>query len=1173
MSTQLGSLFEKPVDRNIEGVIKADDESDLITEVSEYVITKEVSKRLDVLLEAYTTGGSANGVWIAGFFGSGKSHLLKILSLLLEDRALGSGKVSDLFLSKLDEDPMLKADLQKALKIPARSIRFNIDQKADLIAKDQMDALLSVFVKVFNELRGYYPKQGYIAELEAELDDRKLLAPFKAAYTKESGGRTWEQDRDIVHTLENETFARAYSGVTKTAYEEALKILDRKHDTYKVSIESFAESVKKWLDQQPAGFRLNFFVDEVGQFIGTNSKLMLNLQTLAESLATRCQGRAWLFVTSQGDLATVLGEMSAGAGNDFTKIQGRFKTLLNLTSQDVAEVICRRLLAKKPNKPDVLTKLFAAESANLKTLFKFGDDSRDYRGFADEDDFCAFYPFHPYQFELLQAALITLSKHNFFTGKAKSIGERSMLGILQDVAKSIAKAPIGQLATFDAMFEGVRGALRGDLQAAIQTAERNLGGAQSLSVRLLKALFLLKYVKEFKASPRNLAILLIDRCELDIAAHEKAIKQALTELEGDTYIQRNGDCYEFLTDDEKDVETEIKGTDVDESEVSELFARIAYDDIIRDTKLRYDDNKQDYPFTRRLDGQAFKGREHDLSLHIASDLHESYADQTALVNQSMGKAELLIVLPSDVRLIEDLKLFLKTEKYYRQNYTPTLPETRRRILQERQQSNNDRLRPSLEDRLKDALGKARLILNGSDLPILSADPRTRVAKGFQELVRFAFPSLRMLRRQFSETDLQAVLTTPADDFFKSDDGTLGEAEQEILLRLQQERAKGTRINVSDLLAVYEKRPYGWPQIATQCLVARLFMRGRVELRQGAKLLDATEAHAALSNNRQFAQTIVTLQEQFDAAAVAKLKSFHRDFFDQANPGTDAKDVAVAFQQQVAAEATELEKLASHAGNYPFFAALTPVANELRALADREWSHCLKDLASFKDKLLDAKEDTIDPLKQFYNGAKKQIYDDVVSTLRSEEPNVADVPGNEFIELKALLASPAPYKGNTLQQAKAKLDTFKAAVAQVVASSRSKALAATAEAEASVRSHPDFPTLSAEEQSAVLAPFSAASAAIQAERLVPVIQQTTTRVTQELVPGQLQQISAYANAKRKKDGKVDEASAPAPAYVAAQKITVTYGKRVLETEADLDAYLSALRTAYSAELQAKKRITL
>src|ERR1051325_280013 len=119
MPTQLRTLFEKPIDRHIEGVIKADDESDLLSEVSEYVVTKEIAKRIDELLAAYLAGGTANGVWIAGFFGSGKSHLLKILSLILENRLVGTTRVADLFLPKLDgEDELLKADLEKAIKIP-----------------------------------------------------------------------------------------------------------------------------------------------------------------------------------------------------------------------------------------------------------------------------------------------------------------------------------------------------------------------------------------------------------------------------------------------------------------------------------------------------------------------------------------------------------------------------------------------------------------------------------------------------------------------------------------------------------------------------------------------------------------------------------------------------------------------------------------------------------------------------------------------------------------------------------------------------------------------------------------------------------------------------------------------------------------------------------------------
>lgn len=1166
MSTQLRALFDKPIDRHIEGVIKADDESDLLSEVSEYVVTKEVAKRLDELVGAYLAGGAANGVWIAGFFGSGKSHLLKILSLLLENRLLGSTRVADLFLPKLDDDDeLLKADLEKAIKIPSQSVRFNIDQKADLIAKDQTDALLAVFVKVFNELRGYYPKQGYIAEVEADLDARKLFTVFKENYRAESG-RAWEADRDVVHTLENETFARAYEKTTGMAYSEALQVLDRKQASYRVSIESFAESVKTWLDRQPPNFRLNFFVDEVGQFVGTNSRLMLNLQTVAETLATKCQGRAWLFVTSQGDLATVLGDLGTSA-NDFTKIQGRFKTLLNLTSQDVAEVICRRLLAKTPAKPQELTRLYTTEKSNLKTLFQFGDGSRNYVGFRSEDDFCNYYPFHPYQFELLQASLIALSKHNFFTGRQRSIGERSMLGILQDVVKSIAIEPIGRLATFDRMFEGIRNALRADLQNAIQTAERNLGGANVLSVRLLKALFLLKFVKEFKPTPRNLAILLIDRCDLDIAEHEAAVRTALNQLENDTYIQRNGDIYEFLTDDEKDVETEIKDTDVDETDIAELLGQIVFDDIIIDSKIRFEDNKQDYPFTRRLDGQIFRKREYDIGIHIASPMHESYDRPTDLVNQSMGKAELLVILPPDKLLFDDLKLHRQTEKYVQQNFSQTLPETRRRILVDKQQKNSDRL-ASLHDRLKESLCKARLVLNGNDLSITSNDARTRFAKAFQDLVRFAYPSLRMLRRQFNESDLRQILTTSADDLFKNDDGTMSEAEQEILLKLKFNREQGARISVSDLLGMFEKRPYGWPQIATLCVLARLFMRGKVELRNGGNLFNSTEALQALSSNRNFGSTIVTLQEQFDAAAVTHLKKFHQDFFNAANPATEAKDVATEFQKKIRAEAAELEKLASHATTYPFLKALTPIANDLTALADREWSHCLKNLREFSEKLLDAKETVIDPLKSFYNGPKRAIYDDITAFLHNEGPNFADVSGPEAAELRELLASPTLYKGNALQQAKGKLEALRGNVSQVVATARAKATSRVEQARTSVQSAPDFGTLTEDEQSAVLRPFTEAIGKIEHEQLAPVIRQLADRAANETLPHQMQQVAQLAAAK--KPGEMKDAPLE---YVSARKIPIVFDKVVLETEADLDAYLAALKKAYSNELKQKRRITL
>ncbi|MHB1750542.1 MAG: BREX system P-loop protein BrxC, partial [Acidithiobacillus sp.] len=391
---KLNGIFKSPVSRPIEGVIKADDESSLYNELSEYVLTDEVAKRLEHFLDAYTDYHGANGVWVSGFFGSGKSHLLKMLALMLENRQIDGSSALDIFLPKIrEDDELLRAELKKAVAIPSKSILFNIDQKADIISKTQADALLSVFVKVFNEMCGYYGKQGYIAQFERDLDSRKLFQPFKEAY-QHIAKKPWERGREQA-VLESGNIARAYAEITGEDSTLARNILDRYHAQYSVSIEDFSKQVKDWLDLQPAHFRLNFFVDEAGQYIADNTKLMTNLQTVAESLATKCQGRAWIIVTAQEDMSSVIGDMSKQQGNDFTKIQARFANRLKLTSADVAEVIQKRLLTKNDGGAELLKTVYDQQVNNFKTLFDFADGGQHYQNFRDLEHFTYCYPFVP----------------------------------------------------------------------------------------------------------------------------------------------------------------------------------------------------------------------------------------------------------------------------------------------------------------------------------------------------------------------------------------------------------------------------------------------------------------------------------------------------------------------------------------------------------------------------------------------------------------------------------------------------------------------------------------------------------------------------------------------------------------------------------------------------------
>ena len=339
------------------------------------------------------------------------------------------------------------------------------------------------------------------------------------------------------------------------------------------------------MDAQGPKFRLNFFVDEVGKYIANNVKLMTNFQTIAESLNTKCRGRAWIVVTAQQDMASVIGDMTQSQENDFSKIQARFANRIPLNSADVAEVIQRRLLEKTDEGIALLSDMHHVQAPNLKTLFDFTDGSLRLENFRDRDHFIKSYPFVPYQYRMFQLVIQSLSEHNAFEGKHSSVGERSMLGVFQDVAKSLAKMRVGRLATFDQMFEGIRTALKSNVQQSILTAERNLDDV--FATRVLKALFLVKYVKPFKATVRNIAILLQSEFDIDQTQHRHAVEHALSLLEQQTYIQRNGECFEFLTNEEKDVEQEIKSVQLDPSEVGKKLQTLIFQSVIIKRKIRH----------------------------------------------------------------------------------------------------------------------------------------------------------------------------------------------------------------------------------------------------------------------------------------------------------------------------------------------------------------------------------------------------------------------------------------------------------------------------------------------------------------------------------------------------------------------------------------------------------
>ena len=1153
---KIHELFLKPVDRFIDVVIKADDASHLALELEEYVVTRDGSKGLGQFANCYLNEPKANGTWISGFYGSGKSHLLKILSLILDGTPLPDGRLpANLILPKI-EDAILQADLRKAAAVPSRSILFNIEQKFDGLGGDHESPVTEVFNKVFNELRGYYGNQPYIAQFEYDLDVRGELGKWKDAYLKQTG-TSWEVDREAIVTVRKQAFNKAYAAFNGIKEDKTADHMSPFRDNFRLSIETFARMVKAYIDQQPAGFRLNFFVDEAGAFIGQDSKRMLNLQIVAETLSTTCAGRAWVFVTSQADLEGVLGDINNKQAQDFSKITARFKTQIALASADVKHIIQKRLLEKNESEPAVLTAIYDREKANFETLFQFGDSSLNLKNWRGSEEFCGLYPFHPYQFDLLQRAIIRFSEHNIFAGKHQSVGERSLLTIFQDVAKTIKDQDVGRLATFDLMYDGLAPTIRAHLQTVIKMAEPLLGNG--LSLRILKCLFLLKWVREFKATTRNVAILLIDRPGIDIRALETAVRDSLNTLEAQSYLQRTGDIYEFLTDTEKDIEVEIKNTEVDDSEVLKLLGTILFGDVLRDPKIRYEGNNQDYAYARKLDDQLLK-TDADIAINIITTEHSFHNEPATLALQNTGKTELLVILPVDDRLTKQARLFLKTQKYIQQNSADG-DETRTLILGQRNNQNSTR-RSELQTLASELLGSAALYINAKHLDHIAAgDARNRIIKACQELVSFAFPKLRMLTGTYDDPALSRALLEQ-DSNLAGTTAELSEAEQEVLTEVTRKQNNGERTTVEDILSVFSKRPYGWANIALQVLVARLFRKGKVELRT-TELLDANTALEHLKNSRLHSSVRVRLQERFDVAAVTALKRFHRAFFDSDNTGTDARSVGQHSAAALAGEAQELAQLLGLITKYPFLDVIAAVTDKIKSLAGADYTYLIKDVANFEAELITAKEDLISPIKIFVRGPQHTAYDEVISFLREQAANFTEVPQAELEPLRALGTAKFPYRGNIVPAAKAAMAKLRTILNDTLTAERTQALTTLADHEGRLQHSPDFSKLSAEHQAQVLNATIICRTEIGAAQFIPGIRDRLQRYKSNEYNLQLELAARLANPTR---------NVPVT-YVPVASIKPQSGLPYLATEKDLDAWLAALRAACLIEINKKNRISL
>lgn len=1164
----INEIFAKRIDRAIEGVIKADDTSQLATEVEEYVLTNEAAKGVEHVLEAYTKYTNANGVWISGFFGSGKSHLLKMLAHLLGDidgHDYPRADVSEQFRAKAD-GAFLPALIDNASRIEAKSLLFNIDQKATLISKDQNDALLKVFVKIFDESRGYYGNQGHIARFERDLDARGQYAAFKDAFER-LAGIPWSRGREQ-SALEAGNIDNAFAEVNGA---ESPGIIRQYSAGYAVSIEDFADEVAAWLATQPEGYRLNFFVDEVGQFIGTNTQLMLNLQTIAESLATKCKGHAWIFVTSQEDMEKVGGDRTKQQANDFSKIQARFQNRLKLTSQDVEEVIRKRLLAKTDTAAGEVAAIYGAEHTNFRTLFDFGE-GRHYPNYRDKTHFVGTYPFVSYQFPLFQSAIEGISDHNIFEGSNSSVGERSMLGVVQQVATALADKALGTLASFDQMFEGIRASLKSANQRAINDAERS-SSLQPLAVRLLKALFLVKYVDTFKATARNLTVLVYDHFGTDVAQLGKDVNAALNALEAQTYIQRNGDLYDYLTNEEQKIEQEIKSVDIDNSEVSSKLNKLLSESVVKMTKTTYK-NGQHFPFGYKLDGTSY-GKQYELSLHVTSPDTEFSLEQ--IKAHSAGLDELRVVLPADAnRVLSDLRLLLKTEKHVKRAQGSSRTAIEQALLQAKGTQNAEREKEIVE-RLRSVVGNSTLIHNAGLLGVNSVDAQIRISEGFQKVIAATYANLGMLGgKAFTEQGLGELVNPAGDALIEQTGSILDVPGSDVLGHLEMRGNRQEQVTMRQLIDRYTGKPFGWDQWSIAAVVAYLAGQSKIEIQLNGKVLVRTEITGALRNTQSYPAMVVAPQRVFDPKTVNAFRKFVVEFTDDGSITKDPLELARAGKEHLEAKLSELETLRT-ASPFTFIDQLDEPIQMLTDLCDHKSDWFITDFRD-ADDLLDAKDNVIDPIKAFLKGNQRSIFESALSFIQANRSNLGFLPAGATDVVAFALEDAQIFRGNKTQQ-------LGKAVNELVDQLQSLLDAERAVAAASINSYWQQVPVSKAYEDATEAAQQSVTRRVQGvlervrhESQIPVIRNQANQFADTVYPGILDELAAAKPAPASTPQLVpgpDPTPVPAPVKqtVSIKRLALPGMGQVLETADDIDAYLDSLRETLLATINDNKRITL
>jgi hypothetical protein len=907
-SLRLQDILVYPLKRYIPPVAKVNDvdEATVATELHEYVVTRPIEDALVDFLEAYAESRTRTtdriGVWISGFFGSGKSHFAKVLSYLLENRTVHGQSARSIFAERLGESPRrpeIEGLLHRAGLLKSHVIMFNIKTEEDQHGEDG-DSISQIIYRRYLASRGLSTNP-VVAQLELSLMERGLYEDFKSEVVARQG-RPWEEEREDFLFI-RPTVATALQTVAPQDYpnrEEAMEALAFVEESQRLTVSDLVKRLAAYIEQLEAEGdgerppRLVFIIDEMGQFVGDDGQRLLELQSIAEEFGTQGHGRLWLIVTAQAKLNQLISGVEA-VNEEFGKIGARFDTGLTLTSDDVEQVLHGRILQKKEAYLPEIHDFYHHHEGTLTLLAELpGSSRREWPGMTSEN-FTASAPFLPYHPTLIQAIFSNLP-NAMATGFQISDEARSMIGMAQGVLSTpengFIGGELGQTVTLAMVYDQIAVDLLPQDRREITNLPKQMPDYQPLDNRILKALYLLQTVPWIAVTAATLAHALIRDVRTErIEGLEARVEMRLKRLKDAHYvIPKDDGAWEFLTGTKKTFEEDVAGVKVRELELRREV-RSALKEVLRSVgKLNYRHGMRAFDVTVRGDEEEFSTGE-GLVLEVYSPLHverhaEFSVDDLEQILSFSHPETVYWIAAESPELVAHLQRAIRLDTVlgeWRTKQAKT--EEEREILREKE-TELHALENKIQTALRVALTNGTLVWNGRAEEL---DGRTTTLnpifnRALSQVVPHVYPKFELAAVKPNEKDIEAVLTV-MPEALESVGATLnlfdaqGHLNQhsavvaEVRRALEQRVRRGQETDGKSLENHFTGGDYGWHPVIVRLTLAALFRAGMVSVQaDNVHYHDPSVpgAQACFTHVRRFRRAVF-FYEQEEAVTPAQLR--------------------------------------------------------------------------------------------------------------------------------------------------------------------------------------------------------------------------------------------------------------------------------------------------------------